>query len=74
VGGYAWEKVGLVWYVALRDRLRRRSTFQRAANVTVEVARELFGEGSAEEQAIVRAWSEVGLAYKLARKRAQIAA
>ena len=38
LGGYAWEKAGRIWYIALTERLRERSNFQRAANITYEVA------------------------------------
>jgi Zn-dependent metalloprotease len=61
IGGYAWEKAGKIWYVTLRDRLRSRSGFQRAANLTFHVAGELFGTGSREQQAVRKGWTEVGL-------------
>ena len=34
IGGYAWEKAGRIWYITLRERLRERSNFQKAANIT----------------------------------------
>jgi len=61
IGGYAWEKAGKIWYVTLRDRLRSRASFQRAANLTFHVAGELFGAGSLEQQAVRKGWAEVGL-------------
>ena len=61
IGGYAWEKTGKIWYVALRDRLRRTSTFKRAANATVSVAKELFGDGSKEMKTVQNAWKGVGV-------------
>jgi Zn-dependent metalloprotease len=59
VGGFAWEKVGRVWYVTLTDRLDSTAQFADAANATVEVARELFGADV--ERAVTNAWTEVGV-------------
>jgi Zn-dependent metalloprotease len=61
IGGFAWEKAGRIWYVALRDRLRSRSTFSDAAALTRAVAGELFGAGSLEEQAVRAGWAAVGI-------------
>jgi Zn-dependent metalloprotease len=66
LGGFAWEKAGRVWYETLRDSgLRPSSGFRRFARLTVENAGKLFGEGSAEQQAIREAWSEVGIAVSI---------
>lgn len=61
IGGFAWEKAGRIWYVALRDRLQSRSNFQDAANLTFQVAGTLFGAGSLEQQAVRTGWAEVGI-------------
>ncbi|MBD2742623.1 M4 family metallopeptidase [Coleofasciculus sp. FACHB-1120] len=61
IGGYAWEKAGKIWYIALRDRLRSRANFKRAANTLVKVAGELYGEGSQEQNAVRTGWKEVGV-------------
>jgi Zn-dependent metalloprotease len=61
IGGHAWERAGNIWYVALRDRLRAKSDFQDAANMTYAVARQLFGAGSLEQQAVLKGWSEAGI-------------
>ncbi len=61
LGGNAWEKAGRIWYVTLRDKLSTRSNFQEAANLTHQVAGEIFGRGSLEQQAVRLAWSEVGI-------------
>lgn len=61
IGGRAWEKAGKIWYVALRDRLRRDSTFAAAARLTLAVAASLFGPGGAEAKAVRSAWSGVGI-------------
>jgi len=61
IGGYAWEKAGRIWYTALRDKLESRSNFQDAAQITYQVAGELFGTGSLEQQAVRTGWAEVGI-------------
>lgn len=66
IGGFAWEKAGRIWYVALRDRLRQTSTFNRAAAVTAAAAADLFGKGSLEQQAVVTAWRAVGIDARIA--------
>ena len=62
LGGNAWEKAGRIWYVTLKDRLTPTSKFQDCANLTFQVAGELFGAGSIEQQAVKKGWAEVGLA------------
>lgn len=61
LGGFAWERAGRIWYVALRDRLARRSTFAAAAVATQATAASLYGRGSVEEQAVAEAWRRVGV-------------
>jgi Zn-dependent metalloprotease len=61
MGGYAWEKAGKIWYIALRDRLRARSNFKRFATITITIAGELYGKDSAEQKAVQKAWKEVGV-------------
>jgi Zn-dependent metalloprotease len=61
IGGFAWEKAGRIWYVALTERLQRRSDFAAAARATETVAGEIFGTGSAEQKAVREGWRRVGL-------------
>lgn len=61
LGGYAWEKAGRIWYITLRDKLRPTSTFWDAARETYQVAGDLFGAGSLEQQAVRNGWTAVGL-------------
>lgn len=64
IGGYAWEKTGKIWYFTLRDRLRENSDFQDTANLTYDVAGNLYGKGSSEQKAILTAWNKVGVNIK----------
>lgn len=61
MGGNAWEKAGRIWYVALRDRIEARTTFPGAANLLYQVAGDLYGYGSLEQQAVQRGWAGVGI-------------
>ena len=61
LGGFAWEKAGRIWYITLRDKLRSTATFQEAAELTVQAAGELYGDGSLEQKAVRKGWSEVGI-------------
>ena len=61
IGGYAWEKAGMIWYTALRDRIRPKSNFTQAANITFSVAAELYGKGSEEQLAVKKGWTDVGV-------------
>jgi len=62
LGGSAWEKAGKIWYVTLKDKLQSNSNFQNCANLTYQVAGELYGAGSIEQQAVKKGWEAVGLA------------
>ncbi len=66
IGGNAWETAGEIWYITLRDRLRRNSDFQDAADMTFQVAGDLFGVGSAEQQAVSNGWAGVGIKVEVA--------
>ena len=61
IGGYAWEKAGQIWYVALRDRFKAASDFKDAAKITFSVASETFGKNSKEAKAVSEAWKAVGI-------------
>jgi Zn-dependent metalloprotease len=69
IGGYAWEKAGRIWYVALRDKLQTRSSFRDAAGLTFQVAGDLYGAGSLEQQAVRKGWAEVGISVDDAGER-----
>lgn len=61
IGGFAWERTGRIWYLALRDRLRHNARFVQAAAATMAVAEELYGAKSKEQAAIRNAWQKVGV-------------
>ncbi len=61
MGGFAWEKVGMIWYVTLRDKMRPDSDFQAAANMTFAAAGQLYGASSLEQKAVRDGWAAVGI-------------
>ncbi|MEU9056974.1 M4 family metallopeptidase [Streptomyces sp. NPDC048384] len=62
LGGNAWEKAGQVWYDVLTGgELSERAMFTDFAKLTVEAARERFGDGGEEFQAVSKAWEQVGV-------------
>ncbi len=61
IGGFAWEKTGMIWYVAARDKFNNNTDFQGAANLTFQVAGDLYGVGSHEQQSVKYGWDGVGI-------------
>lgn len=68
IGGYAWDIAGWIWYIVLRDRLGSRANFQDAADMTYQVAGELYGMGSPEQQAVQNGWNGVGISVSISTK------
>src|ERR1051325_6381487 len=61
LGGRAWETAGRIWYHALTRELGPRSQFRHCADATWRAAGELFGAGSAPQEAVVAGWKSVGI-------------
>lgn len=60
LGGNAWEAPGQIWYSALTSgSLPATCTFRRFAKATATSAEELFGAGSSEHDAVLKAWETV---------------
>jgi Zn-dependent metalloprotease len=60
IGGQAWEAPGHIWYAALKA-CSAATDFQAFADITYLQATRLYGEQSAEQQAVLAAWKEVGI-------------
>ncbi|MCX4763565.1 M4 family metallopeptidase [Streptomyces sp. NBC_01275] len=61
IGGYAWERAGKIWYDTITSgRLAENATFEQFAHVTADVAEHLYGTRS-ELDAVMKAWSDVGV-------------
>jgi Zn-dependent metalloprotease len=61
LGGRAWETAGRIWYRALARELGPRSRFQHCADATWRAAGQLFGAGSAPQEAVLAGWKAVGI-------------
>jgi Zn-dependent metalloprotease len=60
LGGNAWDAPGQIWYETLTNgSLSPTSTFTAFAKATASTAKELFGEESAEHDAVRGAWETV---------------
>ncbi len=62
-GGFAWEKVGQVWYKAMTNKtlVPENASFLQFKEATLQESVNLFGTGSQVTTAIENAWKEVGL-------------
>ncbi|AEN09854.1 MULTISPECIES: M4 family metallopeptidase [unclassified Streptomyces] len=64
LGGNAWERAGRIWFDVLTGgELAQNADFASFARLTVAAARSRFGEGD-EAEAVLKAWSEVGVATR----------
>ncbi len=59
IGGKAWERAGRIWYKTLL-KLTSTSQFTDMVENTIETASTLYGSGSTEHKAVVKAWKTVG--------------
>jgi Zn-dependent metalloprotease len=59
LGGNAWEKAGHIWYRTLLA-LHQTSNFADMVEMSTQNAATLFGAGSTEEKAVIKAWKAVG--------------
>ncbi|MFJ5552913.1 MULTISPECIES: M4 family metallopeptidase [unclassified Streptomyces] len=62
LGGHAWERAGQIWYDTLTGgRLESHATFADFARLSVAAAVERYGAGGEEQEALVKAWAQVGV-------------
>jgi Zn-dependent metalloprotease len=64
LGGHAWERAGQIWYDTLTGGdLPSDAKFTDFAKLTVKKARDRYGKGGTgkEEEAVVKAWTQVGV-------------
>jgi Zn-dependent metalloprotease len=73
IGGYAWEAPGHIWYAALLASTQT-TNFHEFADNTYLMAGQLYGSQSAEQQAVLAAWKEVGIRISGVRALAATAA
>ncbi|MEV4483266.1 M4 family metallopeptidase [Micromonospora coxensis] len=66
IGGCSWDAPGHIWYESLKAS-SAQSQFQDFADTTHLKAGQLYGAGSAEQQAVLAAWDQVGVRVGAAR-------
>ena len=59
IGGKAWEKAGASWYRTMLA-LNHTSDFAQMVAMSTQNAAALYGHGSKEEKAVIKAWQDVG--------------
>jgi Zn-dependent metalloprotease len=74
IGGYAWQKAGLIWYRALTTALGPSADFQAVADETTTIAATLFGDRSVEHSAVADAWRTVGITPRASRQFTSVTA
>jgi Zn-dependent metalloprotease len=61
VTGIGKEKLGAIWYRALTVYMTSSTNYAGARTATLNAARDLYGSGSAEYDAVAAAWSAVAV-------------
>ncbi|WP_435526243.1 M4 family metallopeptidase [Microbacterium elymi] len=62
IGGYAWERAGLIWYRTVTGgQLPADADFARFADETLAAAAAEYGEDAKEVAAVRSAWTSVGV-------------
>lgn len=61
VSGIGREKVGKIWYRALTVYMTSSTNYAAARTATLNAAKDLYGSGSAEQNAVAAAWSAVAV-------------
>ncbi|MFE9623268.1 M4 family metallopeptidase [Streptomyces sp. NPDC006527] len=61
VTGIGRDKLGRIWYRALTVYMTSSTNYAGARTATLDAARDLYGSGSAEHDAVAAAWSAVNV-------------
>ncbi|HXG56906.1 MAG TPA: M4 family metallopeptidase, partial [Vicinamibacterales bacterium] len=61
VGGANRDQIEKIFYRAFTQLMTATSNFAVARGATIQAARDLYGAGSAPEQAVIQAWTAVGV-------------
>lgn len=62
LGGFAWERTGLIWYDTITaGTIPANADFASFATATADAASARFGDGSVEHRAVTEAWQAVGV-------------
>ncbi len=61
VAGIGRDKLGAIWYRALTVHMTSSTNYAAARTATLNAAKDLYGAGSTEYDAVAAAWSAVGV-------------
>jgi len=61
VGGYSWQVPGHIWFETVSTRVRPDSNFADFARAAVDVAGELYGNGSNVQESLAQSFALVGI-------------
>jgi Zn-dependent metalloprotease len=61
VTGIGRDKLGAIWYRALTVYMTSSTTYAAARTATLNAAKDLYGDGSAEQAAVAAAWRAVSV-------------
>lgn len=61
ITGIGTEKLGKIWYRAISVYMTSSTNYAGARTATLNAAKDLYGAGSAEQNAVAAAWSAVGV-------------
>ncbi|MEU5436261.1 M4 family metallopeptidase [Streptomyces sp. NPDC020719] len=61
ISGIGHDKVGKIWYRALTVYMTSSTNYAAARTATLNAAKDLYGSGSAEQNAVAAAWSAVSV-------------
>jgi len=60
LGGHSWDKAGPIWYGTITGKeITNKCDFKQFAGITVDVAKQLYGE--TEAKVVTDAWTTVGV-------------
>jgi Zn-dependent metalloprotease len=68
LGGYTWEAIGRIWYVALTKLLPPNAGFKTFADATAKAAGRLYGKGGEIQRIVAAAWSGAGIVVTIPKR------
>lgn len=61
LGGYSWEKAGMIWYKSLGEIRNDQMKFVEFARLTIATARKLYPKDGQITNALKQSWGDVGV-------------
>lgn len=62
LGGHSWERAVQIWYDTITDgRIHSNTQFEEFAKVTIDVAKQLYGNDRSVAEVVEKSWKDVGV-------------